>query len=444
MKQNNYIILAVFLSIGFQSLAQQKAPDWNFKGKYLIAISDADMLASAYENGKLGPRYGKDQLSVIPLSTEPSKYKAYTVEATNSVAGPPSVVDASPDGKYVYVIETFSQRPGKSDLETFADLKSGNTLSVFDLTNPQRPFKIQEVKIEDQPLSVNINKDGTYLAISYQPKNGTSKSPISIHRLNNDGRVDGKFTPQIPRWDKEDVLIDIVWHPLDNILSILNQTKNTVQFLRVIDNGRDIDFTRWGNIVNVGKYPMIGRFTKDGKHFLANNLYWGKDVFNSWTEAPKGTIVNITLNHFRKNGEPIHSLTSQVMVGSSPEGFAVSNDGKYVASINMERSWLPYEDERQTWYSSITLVERNPETGAMNEVNTIPYYAVLPEMAVFDTSSKYLAVVAFDHYDHNKPGGALDFFKIVKDPLDNAKETLVQTNYKVPLQHGSHDLILID
>ena len=435
------IVYLLFLSTTLN--AQQIDPEWDFKGKYLVAISDADMLASAYENGKLGPRYGKDKLSVIPLDVKPAAYQAYTIEATNSVAGPPSVVDVTPDGKYAYVIETFGPRPGKSDEETFADFNLGNTLSVFNLNNPQQPTKLQEIKIEDRPLSVNVNKDGSLLAISYYPKGGNAH-PMSIHRIREDGKVEGNFTPTIPNWNPEDELVDIVWHPHKNMVSFLNQTKSTVQFLMVHDHGDDIKLVPWGNIVNIGKYPMIGRFSKDGNHFLANNLYWGEDVYNRWTEAPNGTIVNIALNHLQKEGKPVHSLTAQVMVGPSPEGFAVSNDGRYIAAVNMERSWLPYEDDRQTWHSSITLIERDPEKGAMQVMNTIPYYAVLPEMAVFDASGKYLAVVAFDQFDHSNPGGALDFFKIVKDPLDKGKETLVQTRYSVPLQHGSHDLILVE
>ena len=438
------ILSATLISFGLSSAAQQSAPDWDFQGKYLIAISDADMLASAYENGKLGPRYGEDQLAVIPLNTTPDKYQAYTVGATNSVAGPPSIVDVTPDGSFAYVIETFSPRPGESDAETFADLKLGNTLSVINLTNPEKPINIQEVKIEDRPLSVNVNQEGSLLAISYHSLEGNAKSPISIHRIKKDGTVEGNFTPTIEGWDNTNDLVDLVWHPLQNILALLNQHKNTVQFVRVNTSDGDIALEKWGNTVSIGKYPMIGRFSEDGEHFLANNLYWGSDVFNTWTEAPNGTVVNIALNHMQQDGQPVHSLTSQVMVGPSPEGFAISKDGRYVAAVNMERSWLPYDDERQTWHSSITLIERDPETGAMNVMNTIPYYAVLPEMAVFDASSNYLAVVAFDHYDHSKSGGALDFFKIVNDPLNKERKTLVQTRYSVPLQHGSHDLILVD
>ncbi|MEM1137755.1 MAG: hypothetical protein AAGI07_18090 [Bacteroidota bacterium] len=440
---NNFLLIIGFITI-FQlnAKAQQLSPKWDFQGKYLIAISDADMLPSAYENGKLGPLNGADQLAVVPLNTAPQNYKAFTAEVSNSVAGPPSVVDVTPDGNYAFVIETFSPRPGKSDQETFADFKLGNKLTIIDLTNPEAPKNIETIEIPDRPLSVNINKDGSLLAISYHPQGGGTKQPISIHKIVS-GKVTKNYFPKISGWSLTDELIDVVWHPQQNIIALINSTKATVSFMEFSENDDDIALKVWGNTVSVGKQTFIGRFTEDGKHFLVNNLYWGSDVANTWTEAPRGTIVNITLNHFEANGQPVHSLTSQVMVGASPEGFAVSPDGKYVAVVNMERSWLPYDDKRQTWFSSISLIKRNPETGAMTHVSTTPYYAILPEMAVFDATSKYLAVVSSDQYDHTLKGGALDFFQIVKDPLDTNRETLVQTRYTIPLQHGAHDLILV-
>ncbi len=49
--------------------AQPRSPSapFDFKGRFLVSISDADMIPSAYTNGKLGPVDGADALSVIRL-----------------------------------------------------------------------------------------------------------------------------------------------------------------------------------------------------------------------------------------------------------------------------------------------------------------------------------------------------------------------------------------
>ncbi|NER00781.1 MAG: hypothetical protein F6K30_29480, partial [Cyanothece sp. SIO2G6] len=98
----------------------------DFQGRYLVSISDADMLASAYVNGLLGPREGRDTLSVIPLGGHVRDLQAYEVEASNSVAGPPVAVVVTPDGRYAFVIETWGQRPEGAEAEqVFGDLSHG-------------------------------------------------------------------------------------------------------------------------------------------------------------------------------------------------------------------------------------------------------------------------------------------------------------------------------
>ena len=60
-----FIISSVVL-IPLILVGQNRTQKMDFQGKYLVAISDADMLSSVYVDGRLGPREGKDALSVIP------------------------------------------------------------------------------------------------------------------------------------------------------------------------------------------------------------------------------------------------------------------------------------------------------------------------------------------------------------------------------------------
>lgn len=53
------------------TLAASLEPSWGFEGQYLISVSDADMVASAYVDGQLGPKEGSDQLSIIDVSLKP-------------------------------------------------------------------------------------------------------------------------------------------------------------------------------------------------------------------------------------------------------------------------------------------------------------------------------------------------------------------------------------
>lgn len=83
-----------------------------FEGRYIVSVQDADMVSSAYVDGQLGPREGRDTLAVIPLDGDPRDWTATELFASNSVAGPPAAVEITPDGRFAYVVETFAPPPG--------------------------------------------------------------------------------------------------------------------------------------------------------------------------------------------------------------------------------------------------------------------------------------------------------------------------------------------
>ncbi|MEO1458691.1 MAG: hypothetical protein AAFV49_14200, partial [Pseudomonadota bacterium] len=73
------------------------AEDWDrhgrmaFEGRYIVSVSDADMVASAYVDGDLGPREGRDALSVLRLGGDPREWRAVEIEASRSRSPGPSV-----------------------------------------------------------------------------------------------------------------------------------------------------------------------------------------------------------------------------------------------------------------------------------------------------------------------------------------------------------------
>ncbi len=79
----------------------------DFQGRYLAVLSDADMVASAYMDGDLGPRAPgmRDELALVPLRDgvpgEPRR-----VPVSNAVTAWPSLLALSADGRFAYVAET--------------------------------------------------------------------------------------------------------------------------------------------------------------------------------------------------------------------------------------------------------------------------------------------------------------------------------------------------
>jgi DNA-binding beta-propeller fold protein YncE len=428
-----------------EAIAQtlDRAAPMNFQGRYLVSISDADMLASAYVNGQLGPREGQDALSVIPLGGHVRDLRAYETEASNSVAGPPVAVAVTPDGRYAIVVETFRPRPdGEWQNQQFSDLRHGNRIAVFDLSDPTRPTKVQEMEIAERPDSVSISRDGSLVAVTVNPQGAGTETPLAIIPFSN-GQLGQPIYPNVPHIPQGQRIIHAEWHPQEDVLALVVEDVADVGFVRVVRQDNTFELQPWGNVVQVEKAPYMARFTPDGRHVIVNGLYWGLDVEGRWSEAPRGSVVSIRLEAgTQADGSPRHALVSRAMTGVSPEGLAISPNGRYVVTTNLERSYLPYDDDRITWFSSLTLMTLDPQTGQLNRVADYPFDGILPEAAAFDASSQYLAVVNYDFFDDRTPGGSIDFWRITSDPL-NPQPMLVQTRYSVPVTRGAHSMVLV-
>lgn len=412
----------------------------DFQGRYIVSVSDADMVASAYVDGQLGPREGRDAISVIRLGGDPRDWTAAEAFASNSVAGPPAAVDITPDGRFAFVIETWAPRPQGDDAHTFGDLRHGNRLNVFDLADPTAPRLVQQVVTPERPDAVRVSGDGALVAVTFNPAGAGRATPLALYPF-ADGVLGDPSTPEIPGWDLDDGrLMDIDWHPTEPILAMIDEAQNTLRFARVTD---DLRIAPFGNVVDVERTPFRVEFTPDGNHVVVNAVYWGSDIAGRWIEAPRGSVLTVRMNaETRDDGTVRHAFVSRVKTGVSPEGLAVSPDGRWVATTNLERSYLPYGDTRITWFSSITLAALDQATGQLTKVGTFNYDGILPEAAVFDNSGSYLAVANYDHFDDRRAGASIDFWRIQNDPLDRANVQLIKTEHSVPVTRGAHSMVI--
>lgn len=416
---------------------------FDFQGRYLVTLSDADMLASAYVDGKLGPREGRDAIGLIRLGGHPRALRVEEAEASNSVAGPPVAVAVTPDGRYAFVVETFRPRPeGPEAKQTFDDLKHGNRLRVFSL-DTATPKLVQELPVAERPDSVSVSADGSLIALAINPAGAGSQTPLALIPFEN-GRLGTPTYPKVPGWRSGERLIHAEFHPSRRILALVNETAASVEFVQLSTDRSATQLSSWGNTVKLEKAPYMARFTADGRVLLVNNLFWGADVEGQWNEAPRGSVNSIRLEAgLSADGQPRHALVSRALTGVSPEGLAVSPDGRFVATTNLERSFLPYSDPRITWFSSVTLLRLDATTGALNRIGDFPFDGILPEAAAFDASGNYLAVVSYDHFDTQDRGGSVHFWRIAQDPLDTSRTELVRMPYQVPVTRGIHSMVLV-
>jgi DNA-binding beta-propeller fold protein YncE len=442
------VCLVVFSSVSHAQSATTPARNapLDFKGRALVSVSDADMVASAYVDGLLGAREGRDALSVIPLtqgnqSLDVRALRAYETEVSNSVAGSPRAVTLSPDGRTAFVAESFKQ--AVPAMQRFTELPPGSLLTAVDISNPSAPRVLQRLEVGSRLETVEMNPGGDMLAVGLHPRDGRGVAFVPVRA----GQMGTPSYTLLPGVDKDTRITHVSWHPSGNFIAAALSDVGRIVFARVVRQGDALSLQPWGNPLIVGKYPFKVMWTPDGRHVLTNNLQWGPDVTGFWAEAPRGSLVSVRFaeqTSTNAQGATVvpHAIVSVAETGVSPEGIAISPDGKLVVTTNLERSYLPYTDRRITWHSSLSLLTFNSANGQLARVGEFPYDGILPEAAVFDTSSRYLAVTNYDHFDDSRAGGSIDFWRIDSDPL-NPKPILVQTNHRVPVTRGAHSIVLI-
>ncbi|MCI2422931.1 hypothetical protein MOQ72_36470 [Saccharopolyspora sp. K220] len=401
----------------------------DFQGRALTLISDADQVPSAYVDGVLGPREGRDALSTIPLS----EGVAHRTDVSNSVAGAPAALTVSPDGRYAFVAETLGEAgPGA---KRSSDLAPGTTLTLVDVRNTGAPRVLQRIHVGKRLETVDINPAGDLLAVGLNPADGRGVAFVPFH----DGRLGTPSYAQFPGVTGDTRICDVTWHPNGRFLGATLCDTGRAVFAQLQRSADTVSLQPWGDSLATGKYPFKLVWSPDGHYALVNNLQWGPDVNGFWTEAPPGNVASV---RFDDGPAKHHEVVDRAPTGVSPEGLVISPDGRSVVTTNLERSYVPAGDPRRTEYSSLSLLTFAPDTGCLGHAGEFPFDGMLPESAVFDASSRYLAVTNFDHFDDSVPGGSVDFWRVTGDPL-NPRPVLVRTDHRIPVQRGPHTVLLV-
>lgn len=147
-----------------------------------------------------------------------------------------------------------------------------------------------------------------------------------------------------------------------------------------------------------------------------NVTYSDPDVLDGGWGAPRGAIMSVRLNAARAaDGSPLHQIVSNAGTGVTPEGFAVSPDGRWVVTTNLEGIAELPNAPRQERFASLTLIRLDQASGGLERVGDFPFEGMLPEMAIFDNASAQVAVTTFAHFDE-RSGGSIDFWRLAFDP----------------------------
>ncbi len=438
--------LALALCCGLLAGCQNLGParPGQVGGRYILTIGDADMAGSALATKELGERdpAARDTLTVVTLPLQEPTTPHAQIEVSNSALCPPTCLSVSRDGNWAFVVE-YRGSAGP-DARLVSDLPVGNKLTAVDLRDPLRPVISATVEVSKEPIAVAVHPDGDLVAVVAQQ----ARQQIVITPFK-----DGQFSGEPAAWpliglDADDARpSSIAWHPGGQALGVTLQDRGEVMFYR-FKRGEDgeLALAPWGLPVKVGKSPLAGAFSADGRHFIVNNLQWGDDVDGYNVGAPAGQLVSIRIGDMpagpesAEGGSAKHEIISTATVGVSPIGMAINRDGSLIVTANLQRSHLPDNDAR---------IDPSARGGSISAValasdgtlTSVGEYAInaMPAGIAFDASDRFVCVTQFRSFDADAVDGELGFWQVGAAP----RWELKPTDFYVGVGKGPHGVLIV-
>jgi hypothetical protein len=407
----------------------------------IAVISDGDFEAQTYDTGRLAPLEAgyRDALTILSLAD--GRVASSAIQISNSVTAPPEIMELAPDGLTAFVIERLGERsPGS---EVVGDLPSGRRLVAVDLTDKANPRVAASTGIAALPEALAVSPDGRRVAVvSNTPDasvvqiaryHGGSFGQIESFDLSEYGIVG---TGEAPRGGVTATAIN--WHPSGRFLAVNINTQNRVAFFEVLERGSRLDLQPWGNVVEVGRDPFVGRFTPDGGYYLTSD--WGRDFTATTLEgrlpeqASSVSVIRLA-DLAATDAAARHERIGGTSTDVSAEGLAVSPDGLLIATVNMRGTPLPPASPRFDREASVTLLTFDPQSGEVSKVADYPIDGVLPEGGTFDLTGEHFLATVFQGHDDAAPdaGPGLEVFRVVR-----GESPAFERLGRIPMPHGAH------
>jgi len=264
------------------------------------------------DNGvvKVVPDAAPDTVTIIDLGATPPKVIA-ELPVPGSVVGPPMSVAVTPDQGLALVTSSMKKDPADAT-KTVPD----NRVSVVDL-RATPPAVIATLQAGMGAAGVSINRQGTLALVANRAEGtvsvftiqGRTVAPSSVVRLGDD-----KSGPSQPAFTR-DGRAALVTRDGDSFISIL-----TVDGTKVEHSKRDL---------SAGMRPYGLDVSADGSIAVVANI-------------GRGQGDNDTVSVIDLQAQPVR-VVETVVVGQTPEGIALSPDGKLCAVVVMNGSNKPRE-----------------------------------------------------------------------------------------------------
>jgi len=391
-----------------------------FSANTIVALIDADMAATTFSDGELKREEGKVDL-FCKLSTADDQMSLTETPVSSSAVNWSKGLTVSKDGTVAFVTEARAmpsediQKVG----DVYASFPEGRMLSAVSITDTKL---ITAMDIGKNPTAVQMNPAGNLLAVS------TEQYLEEIVLIEWKDNMFGNIQTYPHGFEEEVHLTDISWHPSGSFLAVTIKEKRQIAFYKIIEQESYLSVEMWGEAIGMGGLPGAGRFTPDGKHYLISNVQ---------SENNLGEMVSIAFD--AESGD--HVVNGLIPIGVSPEGFAISSTGEFIAVACKNGTFYPKNDERWTSTGSLILLQFDGNVGQFEVVDSIQFEGMLPRNVLFDKDDDMLAVSIYQYHDLTQRRGGISFFSI--DKTGEAIE-LKKSIYNASLPSGCHSLYLVN
>jgi DNA-binding beta-propeller fold protein YncE len=340
--------------------------------------------------GQVNGAPGNDAVLVVDIS-EPTKPKIRaSLPLTNSLLGPPTNLQITPDGKLGLVANSVNNVQDGSNWKVVPDDK----LYVIDLT-AEPPKLIDTVTVGRQPSGMVISSKGDLALIAN--RDGKSVSVVSI---------DGMKVKAIGEVPMEQPAAAVAITPDGKRAFVCLNTVNKIAVLAI--DGQKVTYDKSLDIPSALN-PYNIDVTPDGKYVIASNTGAGKN------NADAEVVIDATGAH--------PHVIDVMSPGTGPEGFAISPNGKIAAAPLLLGTGANDGDWFKTKNGELVVMSIGAD-GKLTVTGRAPLGG-LPEGIVYSPNSEYLYVG--NYFDKD-----LQVFH-----LENGKLTEAGPRLKLPGQPAS-------
>lgn len=341
-------------------------------------------------NGQVNGAPGKDAVLIMDVSNPAKPHIRASLPLMNSLLGPPTNLQITPDGKLGLVANSVVMNQDGTNWKIAPD----NKLFVIDL-NASPPKLIDTVSVGMQPSGMAISAKGDLALIANRA--GKSVSVLSIQN----GSV--KALEDVPL-QQEAAAVAI--SPDGKRAFVCMNLVNKIAVLTI--DGQKVTYDKSLDIP-VAFSPYNIDSTPDGKYVIASNTGALKNNFDA----------EVTIEATSPHPHVVDIMTP----GSGPEGYAISPNGKTAATPLLLGSGAKDSDWFKTKGGQLVVMSL-ASNGELTITGKAPLGA-LPEGIAYSPNGDYLYVGNYIDKD-------LQVFHLV-----NGKPHQIGPNIKLPGQPAS-------